>query len=105
MSLTKALLQPTGFTVEYWRVANISLDPINQEMNVAIHGYKDKSAFDLGVTPAVNQSFTLDHDSFLALTTPGVVAAAKDWLKIVDDIVAESIPDLSDATQDDNDVI
>ena len=105
MSLTKALLQPTGFTVEYWRVANVTIDPISQEMNVTLHGYKDIAAFNLDAAPAVYQSFSLDHDSFLALTTPGVVAAAKDWLKIVDDIVAESIPDLTDATQDDTDVI
>jgi hypothetical protein len=105
MSLTKQVLQPSGFTVEYWRVSEVTISPIEKTIGVNLKGYKDIAAFGLGAVPAVHQSFNLDHDSFLALTTPGVVAAAKDWLKIVDDIVAESIPDLTDAAQDDTDVI
>ena len=105
MSLTKSILQPTGFTVEYWRVSTIVITPIEQEVYINLNGYKDKAAFDAGASPAMAYSKQMSKEEFVALTTPDVVPTAKAWIQIADTIATETIPELAGAVEDPNDVI
>jgi len=105
MSLTKQVLLPTGFTVDYWRVENVTINPIERTVDVTLNGYKSKADYDLGSAPAANRSFNLNQSEFMALSTPGVVAAAKTWLEVVDTFTAEVHAELAGAVEDPNDVI
>ena len=105
MSFTKTLVQPTGFEVTYWRPYEIKLNPVNRTLSVMIHGYKDQAAFDGGAASAVSRHLTIEAQQFTALTTPNVVPDTIAWLKLIDSILQEAVPELSDATKNTNDVI
>ena|SRR3990167_329993 len=75
MALQKSLQTKIGIEANYWKITNIILDILNQEAEVMMSLYKDKSARDAGASPIDYRTFTWNDRQIPKKEFPFMIAA------------------------------
>jgi len=105
MSLTKSITQATGNDATHWQIARVELHPKARKMELIISGWKDKAAYDDEMAPMGRYRVLIDKDVLQDQSNTTLIPAVKAMLKEVQSISVARIDDLSDAAEDDSDVI
>ena len=67
--MAKELLFNTGWGIDlpksYWKISNINIDTINQQIRVNLMAYKDKAAADTDKNPIDSKSYDFKGSAFL----------------------------------------
>ena len=105
MSLQKTITHPTGYDLDFFKVTDVRIQPINRVIDVRVDGWKSKADFDAGKALIYSERFVLSQENISGLAVTGLIPATKEFLNKIEKAATEIIPDLTSATEDETDVI
>lgn len=105
MSLNKTITQSTGNDATHWQIAKVELYPRARKIELTISGWKDKAAYDVGLAPMGRYKVLIDEQVLQEQSNTTLIPAVKAMLKQAQSLSIDLIDDLSDAAEDDSDVI